>query len=484
MRHLCASAVVVVLMLGMLQPPESVGQTSVSSSGASGKPLAVGPGGIPRFFYMGVESCAASTCHGSTAPRNAPRTGIRQTEHGQWLARDKHARAYEVLLKPRSLLMAKNLKMAESPAKSERCLVCHSLDVPQNERSGGFRLEDGVSCEACHGPAEGWLGVHIGHGSEASRSLGMYETRNLVKRAEQCVSCHVGDEKRSVDHELIAAGHPDLVFDMETYTAMLPPHWRTTPSDGVGGRAWVVGQVVALRESLKRLARRTQQRAATAWPEFAEFECFACHHDVNNIDSTYYRAGDQGHLQAGAKWEASWRQQRPSGYPGVAGIPPWNPARHFVLRQVIQAIAPESRALLDQELSTVSTLMAKVGASSPGQISSAAARAAQVADALLPKVVGATITADLARTIMRNITSDSASILDAGPRVAEQATMALETFAPVARQGGRTLAQEPLVSGALQKLLQVREKPEAYDRPQFEQFTTQMQAIHSFLTRQ
>ena len=235
---------------------------------------------------MGAESCGASTCHGSTTARNAPRTGIRQTEYAQWQANDKHAKAYEVLLKDRSLVMAKNLRMTEPPSKSNRCVVCHSLYAPKELQSASYKVEDGVSCEACHGQAEGWLGTHIARGYAASASIGMYDTRNLVKRAEKCVSCHVGDEIRNVDHELIAAGHPDLVFDFETYTAMLPPHWRTAPSDGVGGRAWTVGQVVALRESLKRLARRTQQRAAAAWPEFAEFECFACHHDVNNIESS------------------------------------------------------------------------------------------------------------------------------------------------------------------------------------------------------
>jgi hypothetical protein len=309
----------------------------------------------------------------------------------------------------------------------------------------------------------------------------MYDTRNLVKRAEKCVSCHVGDEIRNVDHELIASGHPDLVFDFETYTAMLPPHWRTAPSDGVGGRAWTVGQVVALRESLKRLARRTQQQAAPAWPEFAEFECFACHHDVNNIESSYYRRGEENRLQEGAPWDVSWRQQR--GYPGVAGIPPWNPARYYVLRQVVQAIAPESRATLDQELSTVSTLMATVGASEPAQIAAAANRAAEMADALLAKVVGLQVNPELASTVLRNVTSDSASIGGAGPRVAEQAVMAIETFVPVARKSGKQLTQEPVITSALQKLSQVRVKPEEYDRAQFEQFATQMRAIHSFLTQ-
>ena len=484
MRHLCASAVVVVLVLGMLGPPLSVGQMAATAPppGAASKTApSVGVGSPQRFFYMGAESCGASTCHGSATPRNAPRTGIRQTEYAQWQTHDKHAKAYEVLLKERSLVMAKNLRMAEPPSKSNRCVVCHSLYAPKELQSASYKIEDGVSCEACHGQAEGWLGTHIARGYTASASIGMYDTRNLVKRAEKCVSCHVGDEMRNVDHELIAAGHPDLVFDFETYTAMLPPHWRPAPSDGVGGRAWAVGQVVALRESLQRLARRTQQRAATAWPEFAEFECFACHHDVNNIESTYYRRGEENRLQEGAPWDVSWRQQR--GYPGVAGIPPWNPARYYVLRQVVQAIAPESRATLDQELSTVSTLMAKVGASEPAQIAAAAQRAAQAADSLLAKVASLQVNPELASTVLRNVTSDGASIGGAGPRVAEQAVMAVETFVPVARKSGKQLAQEPVVTSALQKLSQVRVKPEEYDREQFEQFATQMRAIHSFLTQ-
>jgi len=41
-----------------------------------------------------------------------------------------------------------------------------------------------------------------------------------------------------------------------------------------------------------------------------------------------------------------------------------------------------------------------------------------------------------------------------------------------------------VVMGALRKLSQAVEKPEEYDRQQFEQFATQMQAIHSFLTQQ
>ena len=127
--------------------------------------------------------------------------------------------------------------------------------------------------------------------------------------------------------------------------------------------------------------------------------------------------------------------------------------------------------------------MAQVGASAPAQIAAAANRAAQVADTLLAKVASLQVNPEVASTVLRNVTSDSASLGGAGPRVAEQAVMALETFVPVARKNGKQLAQEPVVTSALQKLSQVRIKPEEYDREQFEQFATQMRAIHSFLTQ-
>jgi hypothetical protein len=426
---------------------------------------------------MGVGSCAAVQCHGSLRELTTSKAGVRQTEHPHWLFKEKHAKAYEVLLKDRSLVMAKNLNMAEPPAQSERCLVCHAMYAPREARGPKFQLEDGVSCEACHGPAGVWLENHIDRKYEDLLKEGMYNTRDLAKRAEKCVQCHVGDETRNVDHELIAAGHPDLVFELDTYTAILPPHWRISQDEG-GGKDWAVGQAVALRESLKRLARRTQQPAAPAWPEFAEFECFACHHEVKNVKSTYYRRGPDRRLQPVAEWPVSWREAR--GYPGVAGIPPWNPARYFIFRQFVQVAAPESRNTLEQELNNINTLMAKVGANDPAQIAAAANRAVQTVDALLARVMAQKMEAQFAGTLLRNIASDSTAIAGAGFRVAEQAVMAVQTFAPVAQKNGKSLEKDPAIKNAIDSLFRSVEKPAMYD-PQ--QFATQMRAIHSFLTQ-
>src|ERR1051325_5329656 len=108
MRPLYASAVVIVLILGVISPPRSVGQTSA--------PL-----------YMGVGSCSAPQCHGSVSPLTTSKIGVRQNEYTHWISEEKHSRAYEVLLKDRSIQMAKNLKMTERPDQSERCLVCHAM---------------------------------------------------------------------------------------------------------------------------------------------------------------------------------------------------------------------------------------------------------------------------------------------------------------------------------------------------------------------
>ena len=132
---------VCVLILGVGQMPASA---QPASSGAQA--------------YMGVGSCSAPQCHGSLSPLTTSKAGVRQNEYTHWVSLEKHSKAYEVLLRERSLVMAKNLKMPEAPAQSERCLVCHAMYAPKELQGAKYQLEDGVSCEACHGPCQGLAG--------------------------------------------------------------------------------------------------------------------------------------------------------------------------------------------------------------------------------------------------------------------------------------------------------------------------------------
>ncbi len=65
----------------------------------------------------------------------------------------------------------------------------------------------------------------------------MVDTRDLVKRTEKCLSCHLGSEEKFVDHEMIAAGHPDLFFELDSFSAVMPRHWKEPGEPGETGRA-------------------------------------------------------------------------------------------------------------------------------------------------------------------------------------------------------------------------------------------------------
>jgi DNA-binding transcriptional ArsR family regulator len=78
-----------------------------------------------------------------------------------------------------------------------------------------------------------------------------------------------------VDHDLIAAGHPDLAFELDTFTTAQPAHHRPAAS-ALRVRAWAVGQSVALAEGM----RLVRAHAGRSWPEFSDLECYQCHHDL------------------------------------------------------------------------------------------------------------------------------------------------------------------------------------------------------------
>ncbi len=133
---------------------------------------------------------------------------------------------------------------------------------------------------------------------------------------------------------MIAAGHPRLNFELKAYHDAYPSHWNTARdrkfefkqkpvSSGAVGNAtagstsgagpdrprvnfaaelWLAGQRAVARQSLIQLAWRgeraeaswknpaaeasTGPHVAPDWPEFAEYDCFACHH---RLEPTNFR---------------------------------------------------------------------------------------------------------------------------------------------------------------------------------------------------
>jgi hypothetical protein len=247
---------------------------------------------------VGVGSCTSVGCHGGTRPQS-----IVGSEYSVWVSQDPHARAYSALYDERSLRMVRQLNF--QPAHQEhRCLVCHSMTHAPPADPSFDVLSDGVGCEACHGPASQWIGEHYPRrtspqGREQLRRLGMWDTDSLLTRTQVCVECHVGGPGREVNHDLIAAGHPRLQFEMGAYFAALPKHWidandRASRTDDFDAKLWALGQVSTSQAALEQLARRAAP--GHIWPEFSEWSCSACHHDLRDVPETQQRVAAKGAL--------------------------------------------------------------------------------------------------------------------------------------------------------------------------------------------
>ena len=296
---------------------------------------------VDHSRYVGVAGCASANCHGGDGSR-----GVLGSEYSIWIQEDPHAKAYTDLFNETSQRMAAALRLDKPAHQAKLCLNCHG---PQSDPpfdgpiAGHGTLLDGVSCESCHGAASRWLGPHVRRDwkqkSAAEKAeFGFRDTKDLWTRGKVCADCHVGEPGRDVNHDLYAAGHPRLFFELSAFDANLPAHWdrqaeRKREAEKTGpfvfgglrvtessfeGKLWAVGQVASMEAALDLLIHRARnatddvpafarggeypsEKTIAVWPELAETGCFACHHDLKS---------------------PSWRQKR--GFPGrKPGELPW-----------------------------------------------------------------------------------------------------------------------------------------------------------------
>ena len=186
--------------------------------------------------FIGAVGCKSSSCHGGA--------GEKRSQYMTWSQKDFHTRAFAILLDARSARIGEAVGV--SPQSSARCTVCHSpfQSVAQTRLTSTARPDEGVSCESCHGAAEPWLRGHTrSDWTYATRvTAGMHDLRNLYVRANACVACH-----QNVDADILKAGHPELVFELDGQSVNEPRHWRDD-DPAIGPRSWLAGQAVALRE--------------------------------------------------------------------------------------------------------------------------------------------------------------------------------------------------------------------------------------------
>jgi hypothetical protein len=246
--------------------------------------------------HLGVATCSSNPCHGKVSAQTGG--DVAQNEAHIWWQYDDHHLAFISLSNDSSRRIAAKLGLKDpTDPKTPMCLNCHADNVPSALRGAKFQLRDGVTCEACHGGAEQWIKTHAQKSEPHSANVahGMYPTEQPLQRAELCVSCHMGTRDKFTTHMILGAGHPRLQFELQWFTAMQPPHFvvnagyvqrkgRIDPMN-----LWVTGQIENARRYLELLQTRVTQ-ADTFLPDFALYECFACHHPIDKDHWSWSRS--------------------------------------------------------------------------------------------------------------------------------------------------------------------------------------------------
>jgi hypothetical protein len=272
------------------------------------------------------------------------------SEGRTWNQQDPHSKAHDVLTRPLGQQMSKLLKY--DVTKAPQCLTCHAIDTAPTlplaeKKTEHFQTDEGITCNACHGLRKKWQQDHYYEEKGTipwrlfepakKQEAGLRNLRDPGVRANLCASCHVGGaaEGRVVTHEMYAAGHPPLPpFELGTFMECQPRHWGypTDPAlkfftpDGAAkfaeqakktlpenwqwelyrfhpadqevylARSVVAGAVASLRAEMRMIAA---DAAAQANPkaegiDYARFDCYACHHDLQVPSARQARGYGEG----------------------------------------------------------------------------------------------------------------------------------------------------------------------------------------------
>ena len=243
------------------------------------------PSDVTSAKHLGVESCATSTCHGSSLPFTD--SNVLRNEFRTWNEQDPHARAYQTLLSSESHDIAKKLGLA-SAENAAVCLGCHSDNIAAERHGQKFKLVDGVGCEACHGGAENYLDSHTSATHQENLEAGLRATENPTVRAKLCVSCHIGnDADRKITHTMMGAGHPRMSFELNTFSGIQPAHYQidedyiARKGDHSELQVWAIGQLVASQQILSNTQKFPR---SGLFPELVHMDCLGCHQVMSKID--------------------------------------------------------------------------------------------------------------------------------------------------------------------------------------------------------
>ncbi len=187
-----------------------------------GAPLAAAAAGTGKEpIYIGSQACGH--CH------DGPAMGH---QFSKWRL-SAHAKAYASLSLPESKEIAKLSGITEEPHRAKMCLGCHATASEEEDWRHGeeFHLEDGLQCEACHGPGSEYATSEIMKDKARAMANGL----RLIG-GEDCLICHrvkgsheavLKKEPFQLDKAMARIAHP---IPKEKPQFPKPPAMATTDS--------------------------------------------------------------------------------------------------------------------------------------------------------------------------------------------------------------------------------------------------------------
>lgn len=373
--------------------------------------------------HLGVKSCGSSGCHGQVASSSSP---VLLNEYVTWQKYDKHARAYQVLLEPRSVRMAQNLGL-KNAHEAKICLDCHADNVPAEKRGPQFVLADGVGCEACHGAGSApWMGLHIGGSThQVNVENGLIPLEDPVVRANLCLDCHLGNSNQFATHRIMGAGHPRISFEVDSFTDFQPAHYvidddyRKRKQVVNGVKTWAIGQALMVERRMDLMLSGKYQGDGM-FPELAFFDCHSCHHPMSESLPD----------ESGRNFPAAWTPRPGTGLgPGVVKF---NDSNMLMLEVALSMVGGDMAGKMKTELAEMHKATQTSREATVAAANRVLATARQAVQALQAKTIGQ---AEMMAAIKVLAQRSSAGYF-ADYESAEQATMALGAFIEAMRVAG------------------------------------------------
>lgn len=132
-----------------------------------------------KFNYIGVAKC--KMCHKGEKKGNI---------FEKWEA-ESHSKAFATLATDQAKQVATKAGVKGDPQQAAECLVCHTTGykAAAAQKEATLTMEEGVSCESCHGPGSEYKSMKVMKDITAGTAKGG-DFGLVVPDETVCKSCH------------------------------------------------------------------------------------------------------------------------------------------------------------------------------------------------------------------------------------------------------------------------------------------------------